>query len=391
MVQYRVKDPTGQEHIIEGPDNATPDEVISQAQKLIPTASQNQEQTQPQPSFMDTVGSVAKNVLTAPVRMVKNLTPEKMSTQLPAIGAVAGEMIYPPGGGAVGAGLGQIGKRIADLGYGRVQPSEAMNPIKEAITPMVQTAVAGIPAVSGVFQAGKKTVAQAITKGLAKAGQTLSGAKQDVLEQAAKQGLLTYTAPSLPKAQKIFSQALGPEGQVAMKQSVSDTFDPAVGQARSIATEIGTKIEKGEPITAIDALKARQATDRVISATPVTDKLKRKALYDWRSKFDDIMSSQSGDLKNASDLYRKAIVKNQLLSPTRLNKSGEPSAFLPLVLGAGGRSAEGILQTLLGTSPFAWGAGATTVGAIPPVVRQAALASFIDKITTKNKEGLGGQ
>lgn len=37
MAQYRVQDPQGQEHIIEGPDNATPDEVMQQAQALIPS------------------------------------------------------------------------------------------------------------------------------------------------------------------------------------------------------------------------------------------------------------------------------------------------------------------------------------------------------------------
>lgn len=35
MAQYRVKDPQGQEHIIDGPEGATPDEVMAQAQSLI--------------------------------------------------------------------------------------------------------------------------------------------------------------------------------------------------------------------------------------------------------------------------------------------------------------------------------------------------------------------
>lgn len=40
MAKYRVKDPQGFDHVIEGPDNATPDEVLAQAQQLIPSSSQ---------------------------------------------------------------------------------------------------------------------------------------------------------------------------------------------------------------------------------------------------------------------------------------------------------------------------------------------------------------
>lgn len=384
MAQYRVKDPAGQEHIIDGPEGATPDEVMAQAQKLI---SSGQSQSQPDTSMLDVAKYAAQAPFTQPYEAVKfgAQNPEKLPSQLPAMGAVAGELLAGPPGAAIGAGLGQIGKRIGDIGLGNTQPGDAMNPAKEAVTPMIQSAIAGIPGVSGFLQPGKQTVAQSAIKGLAKAGQTLSGAKKDVLEQAVKQGYSTYAAPSLPKAQEIFGQALGPEGQAALKQSATEVFDPALGKARSIATEIGTKLENGDPITAIEALKARQATDRVISATSITDKSARQALFDWRTKFDDIITNQNGPLAKASDLYRKAIVKDQLLSPTRLNKSGEPSAFLPMIVGHGmmGKGIESGLGVLTGTSPAVWGAGATSLGAITPEMRQAALASFIDRVTTK--------
>jgi hypothetical protein len=45
MVHYSVKDPHGVEHIIDGPEGATPDEVIAQAQKIIP---QQQQSSQPE-------------------------------------------------------------------------------------------------------------------------------------------------------------------------------------------------------------------------------------------------------------------------------------------------------------------------------------------------------
>lgn len=36
MAQYQVQDPAGQMHVIEGPDGASPDEVVNQAQNIIP-------------------------------------------------------------------------------------------------------------------------------------------------------------------------------------------------------------------------------------------------------------------------------------------------------------------------------------------------------------------
>ena len=326
-------------------------------------------------SFGEALSGSLSRIAGQPKEIAQNMTPEKMSQHLPLAGMAFGGAFGGPVGMAAGAGLGQIGARMADLGYGRVQPSEAMSPVREAIAPMAQTALAGIPETSMVSKIGR---------GLAKAGETLTGVKKDVFQQAAKQGYSTYAAPSIPKAQNIFSEALGPEGRAAMKQSVDDVFDPAVGQARGIAKEIGNKIENGEAVSAVEALKARQATDRVISATPVTDKKKLGALYEWRSKFDDVMTSQSGELANASTKYRQAIVKSKLLSPTRLTKSGQPSAFLPLVLGAGGRGVNGLIAGMTGTSPMVWGLGATTVGAVNPIARRALISELISRVTTKN-------
>ena len=147
--------------------------------------------------------------------------------------------------------------------------------------------------------------------------------------------------------------------------------------------DVAKQIEGGQPVTAINALKARQATDDIISATSPTDKNKLNALYKWRRQFDDVMTKQSGPLKAASNQYRRAIVKDELLNPTRITKSGRPSAFLPIILGAGGRGAEGILNSLIGTSPLAWGLGATTLGSISPTVAHAVLASVIQKMMEK--------
>ena len=343
---------------------------------------QEQAQVQPEPSFGDTTMSALRSL--SPASIAPNLTPENLSPYLPVAGAVAGGM-FGPAVAAIGAGGGQILSRMADVGYGRVPASDAMDPKTEAIGPMVQSAAAGIPDVSGVLSAGKRTLGEAVVRGFAKTGQTLSGVKQDVLEQAHRQGVKTYLAPSVSKAQENFGKALGPEGQAAMKTPLDDVFDPALGNARSLAKEAAEKMAKGETLTATEALKARQATDRIISATSQKDKMARNALFDIRKKFDEVMTSQSGSLKKASTDYRKALVKSHILSPTRLNKGGEPSAFLPLVLGAGGRGLAGVASTLTGTSPMMWGLGATVTGSVSPTARRALVAEFVDRITMKRQ------
>ncbi len=328
------------------------------------------------------LGFVAKQVL--------GMTPMSHPTaNLPVLGAILG--------GGPGAALGETAKEAINVAKGDYKPT----PGQTFGNVFGQGMAAGILDTKGFM--GSKTVPsllgkvrgpggqEAISyvgKGLARAGQQFSGAKKDILTQATKQGYATYGAPSMESAQETFGKAIGPEGQAALEQPATDAFDPTLGKARATAVDIGTKLEaflkgSGEPPTALEALQARQATDRIISATPVTDKTARTTLYGWRSKFDSLMTSQSGKLADASTQYRQAIVKDTLLNPTRITKSGEPSAFLPMVLGAGGRGVEGIAGMLTGTSPMAWGLGATTLGQISktggPAAKRAIISQFVDK------------
>ena len=326
------------------------------------------------------------------VGVVKNAI-QNPETMLPAAGAALGTAVAPGAGTAIGAGLGQIGSRMIDIAKG----APPMSPGQEAIGPSVQAIAGGLPEVSGLVRPGAMNLAQAFGKGMAKAGETLSGVKQDIFQQTAKQGLSTYQAPSMQKAKEVFGAVLGPEGQAALKSSASEAFDPALGQARSLATDVGTKIETGQNVTALEALKARQATDRVISSTPLWDDKTRAALFDWRQKFDNILMSQRGDLKEASDLYRQAVVKKSILNPTRITKSGKPSAFLPMILGAtqvggygaghGGKTAEGVIGGLAATSPAVWGLGAATAGSIPGPLAQAAMAELLRRYFSQSQNG----
>lgn len=363
--------------------------------------------SQPDSSASQIALQAGKAAITGPLLATKAALehPEALGEHLPTLGAVGGEILAGPPGAAIGAGLGQIGKRMAGMAFGTEPPSRG--PLREAIAPVAQSLVAGLPGLTGVkgiptflgkADPTKETLSQVVMKGYAKAGETVSGVKKDVLEQATKQGFSTYGAPSLPRAQEIFAEAIGPEGQAAMKTTAEQAFDPALGQARAKAVEIGTKIEKGEPVTAIEALQARQATDRVISATSWKDKLARKGLYNWRTKFDDVMTGQSGPLADASTQYRQAIVKDKILTPTRMNKTGEPSALLPILAGLAGpvagyqqgHTGKGVVAgvgALAASSPITWGLGATTLGAINPTVRQALLTELLSRMDKQRKGG----
>lgn len=372
-------------------------------------AGTNHGMANPPLSMMDTVGQIAKNaaqtaVASDPAQLSNEFFKTDPATMqrvggpaLPIMGGVAGA---PFGLAAPGAALGELARQVTGTAFAPdTVPKTGLGRAASAITagvaeePKILKAIPGVPKVA---EMASNLVSKAL-KGLAKAGQTLSGAKADILTQGARQGLSTYLDESLPEAQSIFSKALGPKGESAIKETAKEAFDSALTKARKVAVDIGTKIENGEPVTALEALKARQATDRVISSTPITDKVTRKALYGWRNQFDNELASQSGKLADASRTYRRAIVKDTLLSPTRLNKSGEPSAFLPMLVGHGmmGKGLEGGLGMLTGTSPAVWGLGATAGGSAlrglnklgeNPATRQI-LMQVLQKIMQSKKGG----
>lgn len=341
----------------------------------------------------DVALQAAKSAVTAPYDATKAMldNPDEVRKQAPAAGAILAGPFAP-----VGAGLGQIASRMAGIAYGTEPPADNVNfSPKEAIAPVIQTVVAGLPETP----AGQ-VVTNTLKKGYGKAAETLSGLKRDITQTVFKKGIGAYNAPSLPKAQQIFGEALGPEGRAALAEQgkAANAFDSELSNARAKAIEIGTKIENGETVTAIDALEARQATDRVISSTSWKDKKARELLFGWRNLFDNELAGQSGGkLADASRTYRSAIVKDKITTPTRMNKSGEASAFLPMILGSGplgigyatGNTKRGAQATAMGlaaSSPMVWGAGAAALGTINPQVRQAILAELISRMANKKAQ-----
>ena len=161
--------------------------ALTEAEELELLELEEQEASVPQSpdsSFQDAAMSAGARLLNAPLQAARNLTPEKMSPYLPAAGAIAGGTLLPGAGAPIGAGLGQIGARVADLAYGRAEPAGAMNPAREALGPMVQAGLAGLPEVGGIKKA-VQNVAQ--NQGVRALGYTKRMLKRFGGEDAAKE------------------------------------------------------------------------------------------------------------------------------------------------------------------------------------------------------------
>lgn len=207
----------------------------------------------------------------------------------------------------------------------------------------------------------------------------------------------------MEEASNIFGKAMESAG-ISGKPPLRQVIDPQLSTARKIALQVGEKLEKGVDIGAGEALQARQAIDRIYNATPMIDRATRGHLADLRTSFDDVISGKSGALKEASTLYRKAIVKSNLLNPFRITKQGQMSAVAPMVatlaasMGAGSghktESGLGAMGYLAASSPLIAGLGATAGGSAVrglmklgenPATRQV-LLGVLQKLMQKKKE-----
>lgn len=365
--------------------------------------------SQPPPQASGNSGSVsgvARNLVspvTEFIKLNKQLAnnPNQLATN-PIIQAglpIAGGTLAGPAGAIAGEAARQfLGAAVAP----ETVPETALG----RAASMLGAGVAQAPMVfPGVPQAAKaiKATGSKVGNVLAKMGEALTGAKAQDLKQAAKQGVSTYAAPSMEKAQKIFGQALEKEG-ISGKAPLRQIIDPQLTTARKVALKVGEKLEKGAELTAKEALNGRQALDRIYAATPIADRGTRRNILELRNSFDDILSNKSGALAEASKIYRKALVKSSILNPFRITKQGQYSAVAPMVatlaassLGAGGDKEKGIgggLGYLLASSPAVAGALATGGGsafntakalASRPEVRQAIL-QLIQKTQRKSPQ-----
>lgn len=100
----------------------------------------------------------------------------------PVAGSIVGGLVAGPPGMAAGAGLGQIGKRMYDISKGAPAQVGGIAP-KEAILPMAQAAIAGLPEVGGVKTAVQKTAQELAARGVGIKGALLKRLGMDKARQ----------------------------------------------------------------------------------------------------------------------------------------------------------------------------------------------------------------
>lgn len=233
------------------------------------------------------------------------------------------------------------------------------------------------------------------------AGKKLEHAQLPVVDAGAKTGD--------PHALFAYNDQFGPGGTERPVYNVfGDPNHPTI-KAKGWGSSIPKDALGGIPIvgrqpnapimSAEEALKGRQAIDRIIAGTPQKDKPTLFQLGQLRDKFNSVLSNLSPETQTASKTYADAILKRNLTKVMPVNKSGEYSKLAPYLAAAAGSAVgyghhsggEGALAGgayLLGTSPLSMGGIASTVGAVSNTPLRAALvAELIRRMTQKQ----GGQ
>lgn len=146
---------------------------------------------------------------------------------LPLVGATVGSVVAPGVGTAVGAGLGQIGKRMYDISQG----APVGSPGQEAVMPMVQTAVAGLPEVGGVKAAIQKGAQSLAAKGSGIKGAILKRIGLDRARQAGQDMLDT----------NVIQPFSGTEATKGRAEAVSEGAGQAIGEGLSSLDEAGVR------------------------------------------------------------------------------------------------------------------------------------------------------
>ncbi len=427
MAQYKVKDPQGKEHIIDGPEGATPDQVMAQAQRMIP----QQQMGGPVP-----LGALAKTLYDkTPMGTINNALAEDPAQVLPIAGGVIGSAAGPLGT-AAGAGVGQIARRMVDLGTGRSQPGDAMNPVSEAIAPMAQTAMAGLPEVGGVksaIQKGAQTLgrrALGFTKGMLKKHNFGVDQADDVAQTMLDKGVIragSGTKETLERAEDLaavsgkriesIGSSLTQEGKTtldpnAVGMEISKQLTPAFSggayeaEKKAIGEILDTVGAHGNgPITFESAQALKQKLGELAKFNSNTDAVKanlyRRAYGIVTKALDDSIAvgtqgtGAAGQFAKNKALYGQSQRAIGALSDKQAGEAANNMISLRGAAAGGIGLATGNIQKTF-EAIGAWellrrrgeGTGAAALNFINnsagfKTARDAAYATFIDKMTTK--------
>lgn len=247
------------------------------------------------------------------------------------IGAAAGEFLRQATGTALAPETvpqTALGRAASVVGAGVAQDPKILN------------AIPGVPAVAKMAGDLASKVGKNVSGGLAKTANVLSGGKAGDFIETAKKGLSTYAAKSKEEAGAMMGAALkklpGEAVAPTMAETIESVVTPEAAAGNKYLVDIGKRIDQGELIDARQALKAKQALDDVIDTVPIWQIKRRGKLFDLKKTFDEVLSSQSGELKNASNEYRAAALKDNMTKFLPVNKHGEYSRLAGMLSTLGG-------------------------------------------------------
>lgn len=358
-------------------------------------------------------------------------SPAKLSQKFmetdPATMQRVGGPVLPIAGGMAGGPLGAMAgeaarqftgtafapETVPKTALGRAASMASAGVMQE---PKILEAIPGVPQVSEMVGDLASKAASKIGGGAAKAMQAFSGGRAGDFIETAKKGFSTYAGPSKEEAGQMMGKALeklpGESVAPTMAEHIASAITPESSAGNKFLVDIGKRIDNGELIDARQALKAKQSLDDVIDTVPVWQMKRRAKLFDLKRTFDDVLSSQSGELKDASNAYRAGVLRDNMTKFLPVNKHGEYSRLAPMLTtlassvgGAAGVHEGGAKGGMLGSlgpaaamvalSPGVLGAGAASVGAAKqainaigqnPAARQALL-----QVLMKLQQGTQGQ
>lgn len=379
MASLNVHAPDGKTLTVQVPEGTDPGQYGSLADDALSHYAQSAQQ-QPQ-GIGDAVKAAFKQTTAPIVATAKALQPKNLTGLLPTAGMMAGTAIGPPGiGTAVGAGLGSIAQRMADLAYGQGKPLDTGKTLgipNESIMPMANAALAGVPETSGGQVVGEKVgdalsyLKDKFTKALPKVGQVMTGKSAVKVSRLMEDptAILPESlggAKSVEDASKQYGEALDntpvfhDEGYVTKGLEKKDfgPFSKGKSEAEDVAQTIYDKWKAGEPISAQDAYNAKRATDKlwpnVVKERNADD---IRQMSQFKTGMDDVLSNQAGPFAKASKDYARARLGADFTQILPRTKTGDISTVKTLLLHtlAPGRGV-GMLAGGL-TSPLATGVG----------------------------------
>lgn len=351
---YQVQDPQGQVHEIDGPDNASPEEVMKQAQSLIPSKSTELDAMTSSTPYQDIWNQPGKGIGTK--------TWESLAVPAQTASKILGYL-------ASQVPEGQItGNMASDIARG--SPRILANTVAQAAPGFINRTALLTAGASKALQA-LRPVGSAIGQGVAGQLESATGSNPGSLARA-------WNDPSLIFAEG--KKAAGPLYEAGKAEMQGANIFKDLYKPDEIVQTAQDYLSKGGKLEPAEALIYRKALDILGRSRNVV----KDALVGMRQGADEAVKA-SENMSGADKAFQRGLDAESLRKLVPSNKYGGASAFKMGIMGLLGPSWAGLL------SPVVHGALSTAGGVAlramtnpaAAVAADRAYATFIDKFTTK--------